>query len=113
MFSRNLYKAQKLLSVGVEGDLPLWRVAPGAAQIDIDRESFGGGLGIDMINGLAEEQGTALSDFLPALLVISLAVAAVLFACRCYRSRARPRRKRVTRLRRLMAVLNAGRTPTV
>lgn len=92
--------------------MPLWRVAPGAAQVDVDRE-FGGGLGVDMMDSLAEEEGIALLDLAPALLVISLAVAAILLACRCYRSRTRPRRKRVTRLRRLMAVLNAGRAPTV
>lgn len=100
------------MSVGIDNDLPIWRVAPGAAQLNVDRESFGAGLGIDM-DGLAEDEGIALLDLAPALLVISLAAAALLLACRCYRSRVRPRRKRAPRLRRLMAVLNAGRTPTV
>lgn len=106
----NLYKAQKLLSVAIDGDLPLFRVAQGAAQMDIDRDSFDRGMGVDIE---VEEEGIALVDLAPAILVISLAAAAVILACRCYRSRTRPRRKRAPRLRRLMAVLNAGRTPTV
>lgn len=108
----NLYKSQKLLSIGADSELPLWRIAPGAAQMDVNRESFGGGLGMD-VDGLTEEEGIALLDLAPALLVITLAAAALLLACRCYRTRTRPRRKRAPRLRRLMAVLNAGRTPTV
>jgi hypothetical protein len=45
------------------------------------------------------------------LMLLSCTV--VFLACRYYRQRTRPRRKRPPRLRRIMAVLNAGRVPAV
>ncbi|KAJ4448499.1 hypothetical protein ANN_10515 [Periplaneta americana] len=109
----NLYKSQKLLSLSVE--VPMWRMGPppkggSAGQAEGLSGEFWGwrseGVGI----GEYDEDG--LSS-IPALALMLLSCIVVFLAYRYYRQRTRPRRKRPPRLRRIMAVLNAGRVPAV
>lgn len=86
---RNLYKSQKLLSLSLEGDMPVWDM--GVANM-FHRED------ISMPDYLSEEE----LDTLPALLLVALLVFVLCVVYRLARCRTRPRRKRQTRLRRFM-----------
>lgn len=91
----NLYKSQKLLSVSLEGELPLW-----------DMGGMWRGDEANMPDYLAEED----LDSLPALGLVVLLIAVLCIVYRCVRIRTRPRRKRAARIRRFMSVL---RVPAV
>ncbi|PSN45586.1 Membrane-bound transcription factor site-1 protease [Blattella germanica] len=62
--------------------------------------------------GIGEYDEDSLSS-IPAVALMLLSCIVVFLAYRYYRQRTRPRRKRPPRLRRIMAVLNAGRVPAV
>ena len=62
--------------------------------------------------GIGEYDEDPLSS-IPAVALMFLSCIVVFMAYRYYRQRTRPRRKRPPRLRRIMAVLNAGRVPAV
>lgn len=92
---RNLYKSQKLLSLSVEGEMPVWDLGGVWRREDISLPDY-----------LSEDE----LDSLPALLLVLLLVAVLCIVYRFLRCRTRPRRKRQTRLRRLMTSI---RVPAV
>lgn len=109
----NLYKSQKLLSLSVE--VPMWHMGPplkggAAGQAEGLSGEFWGWRGEG--TGIGEYDEESLSS-IPALVLMLLSCIVVFLAYRYYRQRTRPRRKRAPRLRRIMAVLNAGRVPAV
>ncbi|KAJ9596968.1 hypothetical protein L9F63_011998, partial [Diploptera punctata] len=109
----NLYKSQKLLSLSVE--VPMWRMGPppkggAAGQAEGLTGEFWGWRSEGA--GIGEYDEDPLSS-IPALALMFLSCIVVFMAYRYYRQRTRPRRKRPPRLRRIMAVLNAGRVPAV
>lgn len=109
----NLYKSQKLLSLSIE--VPMWHMGPplkggAAGQAEGLSGEFWGWRGEG--TGIGEYDEESLSS-VPALVLMLLSCIVVFLAYRYYRQRTRPRRKRPPRLRRIMAVLNAGRVPAV
>ncbi|XP_063225096.1 membrane-bound transcription factor site-1 protease-like isoform X2 [Bacillus rossius redtenbacheri] len=99
----NLYKSQKLLSLSLDGQLPVWRVGPpprGSAAGQPD------GAPADL---LEEDDGLGAVSAASLLFLACLAVVAVL-VCRFHRQRARVRRKRAPRPRRFVTAL---RVPAV
>ncbi|XP_054278067.1 membrane-bound transcription factor site-1 protease-like [Macrosteles quadrilineatus] len=95
----NLYKSQKLLSLSLDAELPLWDLG-GAGGGGWRRED------IDMPEYLSEDELYTV----PTLLLVALLVAVLCIVYRFLRCRTRPRRKKPTRLRRLMTSI---RVPAV
>ncbi|XP_075216075.1 membrane-bound transcription factor site-1 protease isoform X1 [Lycorma delicatula] len=110
----NLYKSQKLLSINIEGDLPIWK---GGSNKDV-----AGGLGSGVIGGggamlwdSVVGDSASTSDYvneeeldsLPVMVLLILAVIVLFGVYRCVRVDNRPRRRRAARLRRIMSVLRA------
>lgn len=93
----------------------MWRMGPppkggAAGQADGLSGEFWGWRGER--TGIEEYDEDSLSS-IPGFMLMLLSCTVVFLACRYYRQRTRPRRKRPPRLRRIMAVLNAGRVPAV
>lgn len=91
--SRNLYKAQKLLSMDIDLELPIFKTSP--------------------TRGNYWTQTLENFDALPLITVILIATGAILVIYIYYRARKRPRRRHVARFKRFLSAINAKRVPSV
>ncbi|KAK6630577.1 Membrane-bound transcription factor site-1 protease [Polyplax serrata] len=103
----NLYKSQKLLSIGIEAQLPVWQfpILKNGRLEDTNNNDFWAWR--EEIN----ENDTNLTSF-PAFFLLLLLCVVIYTACRFYRYRTRPR-KRKPKLKKIISNVNSGRVPAV
>lgn len=103
---RNLYKSQKLLTVGIESQLPLWPL-PGLKDSRTEENSN------DILTYRSEmPENESNLTYYPAIMLLLLLSVVVYTACRFHKSRSRPR-KRKSRLKKMLSVINSSRVPAV
>lgn len=88
-----MYKAQKLLSMDINLELPILKATP-----------TGGNHWIHSLENF---------DVLPLITVILIASGAILVIYVYYRTRKRPRRRHIARFKRFLSAINAKRVPSV
>lgn len=87
---RNLYKAQKLLSIDIDLELPIFKTE-------------------QLSNATFNEE----FDLLPIAAVVFIILGALFVIYKYYRFRKKPRRRRKAKFMRLVSAINIKRVPTV
>uniref|UniRef100_T1J4A8 Membrane-bound transcription factor site-1 protease n=1 Tax=Strigamia maritima TaxID=126957 RepID=T1J4A8_STRMM len=103
----NLYKSQKLLSIGLEASLPLKRnnaLRPLAAETAV--------FNWDNSNGGELMTPSDSHSSMPLLALLALFLALVFFVSQYCKQRTKPRRRK-PRLRKILQAIQANRTPSV
>lgn len=111
-----MYKSQKLLSINIEADLPVWKIGngKGIGGLGEGTGELGDSRGAvlwDSIVGDSASTSDYISeeelDSLPVMGLLVLLIIVLFIIYRCVRVDNRPRRRRAARLRRIMSVLRA------